>query len=843
MDRDYWRNLDVNVDVLWDERLDVQLESLRVFITGLDPMLLRRVLQALWATDAWTDGLLQTEGAMDLVCLKDFSDRHTRQITRLFEIQADPAPHPFVQAVEAFTNDIANLKAVLMYESWNRRKSTAALVAHEGIRLESVLGLFGPDEAGNPVGTNLGSELRLEDPQGREYRLYCWHQLGNRLTCQFMRFLEDRIIADFDGNLRNKAVAPVLMLFDCQSGYLEIRTSVKKARRAAIAALSNLLGVELVEAVDMDPIADYESVQFYRGFAEPEMSNDVKVTEIRFTRSLLQPYPELALRAPKRDVRPACQRLLESEVIAIQNPMDVASMALSVGRSHVRITPTVVDGGALLLKCDIGRVRDAGKQARIAEFVQNAFGLPLNRAIDPARFESGRAVIADVLFTYENEHQVLPFQSTIYQDMAGRGLINRQAAAQYGCTNEDCEWSDATPVGACPICGEPVVQVEDLVTISPDENAIRQTVVEAFRGAGWRLAAGDIQQTVMGVQFRFLAFVPPEELNERLRVARTYRLLVAVCDTPVNATMVERLQRLVEPICLIKVGANRIAEHTAELAQLSTITAGQILTTTTTELRDYLSQLFEAQLKRFDQLVSSAARRVSVTLPNVLTEPPARYNNDFERDVFALMKFIWPSAAKWGGQFIPEGFLSYRYGAGGEIEARTYTWDCKYSSHTDGYSLGMDEKDKAARYIREANAAATVAEYSAYLTGHIFISNKFREQQLEGVSRLIYSMTPGWLGKVVFLDVEALLEIYRAVSGLVSMHGTATALVYGDIDELFRNNTAHAYRHVTKPEVQSWWRERQQTLMALAANPDPVRRRIEQLQYQAAGAAAAAMPG
>lgn len=145
---------------------------------------------------------------------------------------------------------------------------------------------------------------------------------------------------------------------------------------------------------------------------------------------------------------------------------------------------------------------------------------------------------------------------------------------------------------------------------------------------------------------------------------------------------------------------------------------------------------------------------------------------DFEDDIYALLKDIIFNSEKWGasdiGKPLPEGALTFQYSENSgskEYENRVaFTFDCKLTNKDDGYDLGRSEQRKAMEYVNKFNRTNEIHRYcnnNKELSSHLFISNKFKEIQLENMIKYFEeNIDSGNTTKPVFIDFKGLVEFH-----------------------------------------------------------------------------------
>ncbi|AUV84282.1 hypothetical protein C2R22_22220 (plasmid) [Salinigranum rubrum] len=141
--------------------------------------------------------------------------------------------------------------------------------------------------------------------------------------------------------------------------------------------------------------------------------------------------------------------------------------------------------------------------------------------------------------------------------------------------------------------------------------------------------------------------------------------------------------------------------------------------------------------------------------------------NEFERDVFYLLKFMFLFTERWGreGETETDGCLVIPEDDGYFIAS----YDPKLTYTKKGYDLDAGEKNKAAWYMVTENLGGALSvslSDDENLDAHLFVSNKFREGQFPYVA----SRVQEWFEQsedvetgdipVAFLPLESLLSLY-----------------------------------------------------------------------------------
>ncbi|MEH7056931.1 hypothetical protein [Bacillus velezensis] len=146
-------------------------------------------------------------------------------------------------------------------------------------------------------------------------------------------------------------------------------------------------------------------------------------------------------------------------------------------------------------------------------------------------------------------------------------------------------------------------------------------------------------------------------------------------------------------------------------------------------------------------------------------------NKKFEDDIYAILKDLFPNSIKWGkeasGKALPEGIFAITHFQRGATEneiKRVFSYDCKLNEDNKGYNLTKSEQRKATEYVNKLNDNDIIKNFSdkKELTGHIFISNKFKEAQFTTMQEHFYeNLGENSNARPVFITLDVLLKIHK----------------------------------------------------------------------------------
>lgn len=212
--------------------------------------------------------------------------------------------------------------------------------------------------------------------------------------------------------------------------------------------------------------------------------------------------------------------------------------------------------------------------------------------------------------------------------------------------------------------------------------------------------------------------------------------------------------------------------------QLGSIDLFKLITADVKTKRKYFHEMIRNSLSHMEDRILPLASEAS----GRLQEEDKLTDKEFERDIFYLLKRMYPLSERFGriGKRESDGLLIFADESGDSIVA---SYDAKHSKLL--YKLDSAEQDKAARYILDETMDYDVKEATKNkgISAHIIISNSLDTKNLETFAKGIRSTLK--LTKegdeikcpIIFLELAELLKLYgiyteyaNAIKGDVNVH-------------------------------------------------------------------------
>lgn len=347
------------------------------------------------------------------------------------------------------------------------------------------------------------------------------------------------------------------------------------------------------------------------------------------------------------------------------------------------------------------------------------------------------------------------------------------------------EFDDPSEADDCPECGQTLFKGQKDAEVHVDDDAILEAVMEQMSELPRDISLSD------GTRLLDLESAPhpssdPKFVRSTFQLTESagtaidsHRYQYLICPLG-NGRLSPKISRYLKHSVLVTYGQAYIRGYdqfgTIGLYEfLTTDRPGELVAEAVLETRKRMEKrvqekaneardrLGELQEKVDDGTIEDAGPEER----EVLTE--ALDHDDFERDVFYLLKSLFLFTERWGrrGEAESDGCLIIPTGTDSYYVA---SYDPKLTYDIQGYDLDAEEKTKAAYYIlteSDDEYISKVLKNGEAIDGHIFVSDIFRSGQFDHVVDRVrdwFSLVEGDESGIdvplVFLDLQSLLRVY-----------------------------------------------------------------------------------
>ncbi|MGR6765165.1 hypothetical protein ACU1JV_25645 [Paenibacillus sp. T2-29] len=430
------------------------------------------------------------------------------------------------------------------------------------------------------------------------------------------------------------------------------------------------------------------------------------------------------------------------------------------------------------------------------------FGIPLFAEISNEHFEEGKADKIDYLLSISKIESPSSFVRSMLGELRDHNIIQDKTTRFYYCDNCKIEYTyekdEEVPI-LCMDCEGDRIRRRSNDVLTVNIEAIYLFVKNKCKteGAPWKIVREN-HVKVGSSEFKCLHLW--DEENEK-------GIQVLVTEKALHKAVLKNLNRLLKPTLLILVGQIEKLIDYSSYSCVEPINFGKMYIGGERKFSSMLKDFSDKIYRRSKTYLSAAANDAHTELTTITTEKinDKKYSDkNFEDDVFVILKDIFPNAEKWGkelsGKAVPEGIFTLSYKDRGNSRPKQYvfSYDCKLNTNGQGYNLNKGEQRKALEYVNTLNANDYIKYFSdkQQLNGHIFISNKFNENNFKTMTEHFYKhLDDQYDTKAIFLDVDVLVYLHSIYLEYYELLRNSRNLFYKGLFELF------SYEHITRESV------------------------------------------
>ena len=419
--------------------------------------------------------------------------------------------------------------------------------------------------------------------------------------------------------------------------------------------------------------------------------------------------------------------------------------------------------GASFLQLNDAGWADAQRE-KFEEHFLRAFGVPVNRLIDPQRFEMGGIRVLANLLTLCDEDDVHAFQQDLFESLVEEGILERRPRPARVCNSLICRPPQpvAESVQVCPRCDKPI---EDSIIreVRRSEKGSARFINEALtKSIEWELGKPKKFEGVLYYPLKKKGFPESGEVwvlfRERLsseakmKLQRSGQALLVVephTNEPHVYADVDGIGRVGLSYLIAAQGSNEEQEQCAIRCR----------------------SLMRSLLMHYYDRVTTAARH---SYQHITTGTSGDKGHVYETDIFNVLRSMMPYTYQIGreSEKEPDGYVCvpvYDDPVLEGIQSWNWSYDAKHSDLKDGYDLDSGECDKIVRYIEKFRVKPAFADSSCKLRAHVIISNNIKESMIKKAATYVYSAEGGVAKKnrdirLVLMRQEFVTRLYELVA-------------------------------------------------------------------------------
>lgn len=776
VNNEFWNEAKVNYERIDELYSDTGLKTMLSGLKQPERVDLFKILkiekaQNIVDNDDFFDVIRERSDFKNLVYLKEFISRKKRAVEELYERKFVESKTRFdssdyIKLVHLFYESPSFLYEVLVVHEWKSKGTGDLFDCSDKVSTTLLEGLATKEG----FQSKIVDTLYKQSQQNNEYKVVAHSELSEKHYIFLMyKLTKDTKRPGFDMAKRVKDVDHLMFSINVADKIVEIKAPTK----------TELYGIQKyfrenvsdLTEIKQKVFTEYSEVALTKVFREGEAAGgeepeDFEINKIVFSNSLLSKSPEITIQLPKSDIWLSVMDAFKRRVIDLNSLKDIKQIFFT-SEEHTRSVRSVPVGeGNVLFKLDDSNLDEVKKKSIMAKF-QQKFGFPINQPVEN-KFKAGESEKIDRLLRLSLDE--ISEESILYKELKQQGFIQEVEEIKYKCPhcNRTFELSEVARGNVCPTCsGDGIFETKHI------DQKVEHDKIEKFVFA---LLKKYVQQESECEE------LPTSTLSYRGKKFRVFKFSYdgqpyqcILSGSILPKSMLEMLERQLIPTMLIYYGVDRETTNVFSLDTIYQLTFGTIFTyREMSQFVELMGTTMEKLQESMQFLVNAAAVKANAAIKELgdRTEDLINYDEDmFEDDVFALIKHLVPNSEKWGkemkGKPVPEGIFALQYMEKEGMESLqhkvVFSYDCKLTKDKRGYDLSSDEKRKGLDYINKLNNLREISAYctNGQVTAHIFISNKFRDGQIQTMADYFHKeIGKEYIGKPIFITAKALGHLH-----------------------------------------------------------------------------------
>ncbi len=666
--------------------------------------------------------------------LDEYDSHFSDKVKKGYIAQLDQLSHgpmgslkQFVKLLLLYEDDELTLERIFVRALWRRRKSTREFVAET-----KLTNAFTGDVESkrDELAATLSNAY-----SGRELRFFTRVQLGSWDIILFQNEYSPVVRPDYrDVQKTVRGYGWIMLGFERDKNRIILKGGGEKVAKLVEEWFEHELSTELTDA-ERSVFTDYDAQLVEDAFLGGNpASTKFFVTGLSFRRSQLPQHSAITIQAAHsgQDMRLDLEDLRQKEILRLRSLSDLAWCRVDFNGKEVRVEVQVSKRGAITLALDDTDLTEAEIDELRKEFLAQ-FHVPLNRQIDPQMLILGSVDVYNFLLETEEIDNIVPYQRDALNHLLDLNLMDTEPIERMICPN----------IVTCKVGGKPVID-EDVVEC-PDcqaELKVKETTRLVRNDAEIRAFMNPILSATTGWDFSGEARkFEKKEFFPLINPTRPDQVVRVYFEPRVGKKLLESLDRSHQPVLVVHTGGEVGHAHLdgtgVAHASLARAIAAQSDPQEQERFAEDLDRALRSLVSRQEEKV---LRRAWISRQRI-ADPPATYKGeDYEADIFNVIRSIFPYTEYWTGKNRPDGFCSLVYFDSGNLRKPikcNWSYDAKFTKKAGGYDLSIDEERKIWDYVAALMKTDELAAQGNDLDAHVIISNRVTEGQMKKVAEFV----------------------------------------------------------------------------------------------------------
>lgn len=549
----------------------------------------------------------------------------------------------------------------------------------------------------------------------------------------------------------------------CQSGFSSQNKTKIKRLINRIQYHTKLVFYEPEELVKTD--FNFESIAESLNKRQEDLSQEqletLKVVGIEFSRTdgLTENYPlSLPKNRKSKDIRPVIHDLMGREIINQDNLKDnIHKITIQFSKLRPRDITVERDDLSVLYNLDKSYLT-LERAEEIIFACERLLKIPLDQKIDISNRPMNKEKLISSLL---NEQQLKPNKTQLEEMrvLESEGLILTMELSNKMCNG--CWHQFNSTDSQCPNCGSsriiPIHRGD--VEIKVPKDKIVEYIIKLLGEESIKVTNKCAVRTLIG-KHQFIEV----ETNHK-------KAFIYLIFSPIPIRLVNYFERSAMPILFVHVNY----EHSRELLELKPHYVHRNLSFIICQKQngklppDYFTTILSNAVAESEAVINSQAASSARNMDDFYKGESNMDEISLEDDAHNVLKFIIRSLEKWGRLMrtkeekrLPEGIGGIRFEKSDKEFEGALIYDCKFTTKEKGYNLNMNEKRKAADYIKIVKKIGALKSFGNKLNSYIIVSNKIRQRQFKNFTETVKNDAK-WNGNMILVTPQNLVKLYLKI--------------------------------------------------------------------------------
>lgn len=594
-------------------------------------------------------------------------------------------------------------------------------------------------------------------------KLLCKHTLPDkRNVWVFLREYAPKVKRDYRSiyNVAHEC-GMIVFGFDPSDNRVHFKSSNKQLAEAFAETVKQSFTSDLTLLKNL-VFSDYVPEQVSRNFCgDYSEEHDVLLQEIAFAKTGLPEGSGFAIKRGfmKRSVKQDLQILSNENngYLSVSGPSDIEELEVDFRGQVARIKLDRDKGGAFRFAFD-NKGWDKNQQTDFENSFQAAFGVPLNRLIDPSVVPMGSASIIASLLNLKNSANVAQYQENALRYLFDAGFLKSEKHSLRGCVYNFCSENKKHVTEEsrerCLKCSKQLGKWNANL-LEPVQSKLIGLVARFFQDSGFELQV--TSKKIEGVSYF--------QLRQCTDDGEGVRLAVVIANHP-TCTVRQTFERASLPLIVLQASTSAKPIYD-DFDNVGHISLAHLIASEQQSLSETLKKQCRELAARMALTHNETMQKAARHSRKILTEGTTTLTgNQYEIEIFNLLRIIFPYSFQLGrvGKEEPDGFVSipdYReIDSLEDVDSFNFSYDAKYSEAKKGYDFGSPERRQMVDYIgRFSRKKHVLGRNNTKYHAHVIVSNNLKNEKLIAAAKFVYG-DDGLKGKAKQVRLVLMRQAY-----------------------------------------------------------------------------------